>query len=70
MNEYEKIIEIVVGNIATGRMTEEDAVAILTSLFSIARGTVTKINEDSKSWPWTMPIIYSDTLQFDDNVQA
>ena len=70
MNEYERIIKIVVGNIATGRMTEEDAVTILASLFSIAKGTVIKINEDSKPWPWTMPVTYSDMQQFDDNVQA
>lgn len=70
MNEYERIIKIVVGNIATGRMTEEDAISILASLFSIAKGTEIKINEDSKSWPWSMPVIYSDTLQFDDNVQV
>lgn len=68
MNEYERIIKIVVGNIATGRMTEEDAVTILASLFSIAKGTVITINKDFE--PWTMPVIYSDTLQFDDNVQA
>ena len=51
-------------------MTEEDAVTILASLFSIAKGTVIKINEDSKPWPWTMPVTYSDMQQFDDNVQA
>lgn len=68
MNEYERIIKIVVGNIATGRMTEEDAVTILASLFSIAKGTGITINKDFE--PWTMPVIYSDTLQFDDNVQA
>lgn len=68
MNEYEKIIEIVVGNIVTGRMTEEDAVTILASLFSIAKGSGITINKDFE--PWTMPVIYSDTLPFDDNVQA
>ena len=36
MNEYEKIIKIVVTNVATEKMKYEDAVAILTSLFRIA----------------------------------
>lgn len=36
MNEYEKIIKIIVENVSAGKMMKEDAVTILTSLFSIA----------------------------------
>jgi len=63
MNEYEKIIKIVVENIAEGKMMKEDAMTILTSLFSIAKGNRIIINEDSKPWPLSMPVIYSDTLK-------
>lgn len=36
MNEYEKIIKIVVTNVATEKMKYEDAITILISLFNIA----------------------------------
>lgn len=63
MNEYEKIIKIVVENVSARKMMKEDAVTILTSLFSIAIGNRIIINEDSKPWPLTTPVIYSDTLK-------
>jgi len=63
MNEYEKIIKIVVENVSARKMMEEDAVAILISLFNIAESNRIIINEDSNPWPWTMPVIYSDTLK-------
>lgn len=63
MNEYEKIIKIVVENVSAGKMMKEDAVTILTSLFSIAKGNRIIINEDSKPWPLATPVIYSDTLK-------
>ena len=50
MNEYEKIIKIVVTNVATEKMKYEDAVAILTSLFSIANSKKISINEDFKPY--------------------
>ena len=63
MNEYEKIIKIVVENVSARKMMEEDAVTILISLFNIAKGNRIIINEDSKPWPLTTPVIYSDTLK-------
>ena len=46
MNEYEKIIKIVVENVSARKMMEEDAVAILTSLFRIAESNRISINKD------------------------
>lgn len=46
MNEYEKIIKIVVENVAKEKMKYEDAVAILTSLFRIAEGKKISTYED------------------------
>lgn len=63
MSEYEKIIKIVVENVSAGKMMKEDAVTILTSLFSIAKSNRIIINEDSKTWPLTTPVIYSDMLK-------
>lgn len=37
MNEYEKIIKIVVENVSARKMMEEDAVTILISLFNIVK---------------------------------
>ena len=54
MNEYEKIIKIVVTNVATEKMKYEDAVAILTSLFRIAESNRTSIDKDFKPYvTWT-----------------
>ena len=54
MNEYEKIIKIVVTNIATEKMKYEDAVEILTSLFRIAESNRTSIDKDFKPYvTWT-----------------
>lgn len=36
MNEYEKITKVVIKNVSAGKMKYEDAMIILTSLFSIA----------------------------------
>lgn len=46
MNEYEKIIKIVVENVSARKMMEEDAVTILISLFNIAKGNRIIINDD------------------------
>lgn len=61
MNEYEKIIKIVVENVSAGKMMKEDAVTILTSLFSIAESNRIFINEDFR--PYIPPVTYSDTLK-------
>ena len=54
MNEYEKIIKIVVENVAARKMMEEDAVTILTSLFRIAESNRTSIDKDFKPYvTWT-----------------
>jgi len=54
MNEYEKIIKIVVTNVATEKMKYEDAVAILISLFNIAESNRTFIGKDFKPYvTWT-----------------
>lgn len=54
MNEYEKIIRIVVTNVATEKMKYEDAVAILTSLFRIAESNRSFIEKDFKPYvTWT-----------------
>lgn len=54
MNEYEKIIKIVVDYVAAGKMMEEDAMTILTCLFSIANSKKISINEDFKPYvTWT-----------------
>lgn len=50
MNEYEKIIKIVVENVSARKMMEEDAVTILISLFNIAKGNRISINEDFKPY--------------------
>ena len=50
MNEYEKIIKIVVTNVATEKMKYEDAVAILISLFNIAESNRISINENIKPY--------------------
>jgi len=54
MNEYEKIIKIVVTNVATEKMKYEDAVVILTSLFNIAENNRISIGKDFKPYvTWT-----------------
>lgn len=54
MNEYEKIIKIVVDYVAAGKMMEEDAMTILTSLFRIAESNRTSIDKDFKPYvTWT-----------------
>jgi len=54
MNEYEKIIKIVVDYVATEKMKYEDAVAILTSLFRIADSNRISIEKDFKPYvTWT-----------------
>lgn len=54
MNEYEKIIKIVVTNVATEKMKYEDAVAILMSLFNIAENNRISIGKDFKPYvTWT-----------------
>ena len=54
MNEYEKIIKIVVENVSARKMMEEDAVTILISLFNIANSKKISINEDFKPYvTWT-----------------
>ena len=58
MNEYEKIIKIVVTNVATEKMKYEDAVAILTSLFRIAESNRSFINENIR--PYIPPVTYTD----------
>lgn len=58
MNEYEKIIKIVVENVSARKMMEEDAVAILTSLFSIADSNRISINENIK--PYIPPVTWTD----------
>ena len=50
MNEYEKIIKIVVKNVSARKMMEEDAVSILTSLFRIAESNRTSIDKDFKPY--------------------
>ena len=46
MNEYEKIIKIVVDYVAAGKMMEVDAITILIGLFNIANSKKISINED------------------------
>lgn len=46
MNEYEKIIKIVVENVAARKMMEGDAVTILISLFNIANSKKISTYED------------------------
>ena len=54
MNEYEKIIKIVVENVSARKMMEEDAVTILISLFNIAESNRTSIDKDFKPYvTWT-----------------
>ena len=54
MNEYEKIIKIVVDYVAARKMMEEDAVTILISLFNIAESNRTSIDKDFKPYvTWT-----------------
>ena len=54
MNEYEKIIKIVVDYVAARKMMEEDAMTILTSLFRIAESNRTSIDKDFKPYvTWT-----------------
>lgn len=54
MNEYEKIIKIVVENVSARKMMEEDAVSILISLFNIAKGNSISIDKDFKPYvTWT-----------------
>lgn len=62
MNEYEKIIKIVVTNVATEKMKYEDAVAILTSLFRIADSNRTFIGKDFK--PYIPPVTWTDAPDF------
>ena len=57
MNEYEKIIKIVVENVSARKIMEEDAVTILTSLFSISESN--KFFIDNK--PYIPTITYTDT---------
>lgn len=54
MNEYEKIIKIVVENVSARKMMEEDAVTILISLFNIANSNKISINEDFR--PYIPPV--------------
>lgn len=58
MNEYEKIIKIVITNVATEKMKYEDAVAILISLFNIAESNRISINEDFR--PYIPPVTWTD----------
>lgn len=58
MNEYEKIIKIVVENVSARKMMEEDAVTILTSLFSIVKVNSISIDKDFK--PYIPPVTWSD----------
>lgn len=58
MNEYEKITKVVVKNVAAGKMKYEDAVEILTSLFSIAESNRISINEDFR--PYIPPVTWND----------
>lgn len=58
MNEYEKIIKIVVENVAARKMMEEDAVTILISLFNIAKGSRIIINDDFR--PYIPPVTWTD----------
>ena len=58
MNEYEKIIKIVVENVSARKMMEEDAVTILISLFNIAKGNMISINDDFR--PYTPPVTWND----------
>ena len=54
MNEYEKIIKIVVENVSARKMMEEDAVTILMSLFNIAENNRISIGKDFKPYvTWT-----------------
>ena len=54
MNEYEKIIKIVVENVSARKMMEEDAITILIGLFNIAKGSRISINEDFRPYvTWT-----------------
>lgn len=54
MNEYEKIIKIVVENVSARKMMEEDAMTILTSLFNIAENNRISIGKDFKPYvTWT-----------------
>ena len=59
MNEYEKIIKIVVDYVAARKMMEEDAVTILTSLFDIANSKKISINEDFR--PYIPPVTWNDS---------
>ena len=58
MNEYEKIIKIVVENVSARKMMEEDAVTILISLFNIAKGNMISINDDFR--PYIPPVTWND----------
>lgn len=58
MNEYEKIIKIVVENVAARKMMEEDAVTILISLFNIASSK--KISTYEDFIPHITPVTYTD----------
>ena len=58
MNEYEKIIKIVVDYVAARKMMEEDAMTILTSLFRIAESNRISINEDFS--PYIPPVTWND----------
>lgn len=58
MNEYEKIIKIVVTNVATEKMKYEDAITILISLFNIANSNKISINEDFR--PYIPPVTWTD----------
>lgn len=58
MNEYEKIIKIVVTNVATEKMKYEDAVVILTSLFRIVEGNRIIINDDFR--PYIPTVTWTD----------
>lgn len=58
MNEYEKIIKIVVTNVAKEKMKYEDAIAILTSLFHIVEGNRIIINEDFR--PYIPTVTWTD----------
>lgn len=75
MNEYEKIIKIVVTNVAKEKMKYEDAIAILTSLFRIAESN--KFFMDNKpyvTWtnaPGSLPeslLKQATTLPYEDDV--
>ena len=58
MNEYEKIIKIVVENVSARKMMEEDAITILIGLFNIANSKKISINEDFR--PYIPPVTCND----------